>query len=171
MSIHDLINDAVNRGRLFYLPPKYSIYAVKRSIFITQEIKDLLEGYEADHQWKIRGEELRADLDKFTCGRPIVATFAPKRERSVLWKRLLKSSEEIWEVRSHSEPALRVFGRFAEKDSFIAVTWALREHLDEDSEWNRCKQIVKCEWRNLFFANEPFSGDHPNDYISNARSI
>jgi len=115
---------------------------------------------------------LRADLDRFSQGGVIPVAARPfiGGKRSYM-RQLFRWREEVWEIRSREEPGLRVLGRFAEADVFVALTWHKRAALagPQSRQWRDAIVGCKTEWTNLFPAYPPKSGDvnaYPADYIS-----
>ena len=75
---------------------------------------------------RIRMMELRRDLDRFVEGGVITVSAEPYRAGIAYLSRLHDAPDEVWEIRSrHPKPAIRVFGRFAAPDLFIALSWSL----------------------------------------------
>lgn len=87
-------------------------------------------------------------------------------------RQLFRWRDEVWEIRSQDEPGIRVLGRFADTDLFIALTWHKRSELlgPQSRPWRDAIVGCKTEWKNLFPAYPPKSGDpsnaYPTDYIS-----
>jgi len=68
-------------------------------------------------------------------------------------------------VQDSTKPQLRVFGRFAQADIFVALTGpADRAHCDYATEIVRCQQA----WQNCFDGYSPIYGSKVSDYISGA---
>jgi hypothetical protein len=109
---------------------------------------------------------LRADLDHFSMGGRI--DVAAGKHRTCFMKPLSPLSEEVWAIRSRHKPSLRVFGRFAELDVFIATNWAYRKALggERSEEWRAERIRCKAEWQKLFPAYAPLNGSSINEYIS-----
>ena len=88
------------------------------------DIWQMLTGPWSDDSEEYRWNQLRAYFDFFTEGRLIHIG------RSGYMRPLDKRREEVWEIRSpRPRPSLRVFGRFAERDVFVATNWAERKLL------------------------------------------
>lgn len=104
---------------------------------------------------------LRSDLERFVVGGR--QTFGVGTNNACMIKILDQWNEEIWEIRSRGQkPGVRVFGRFALPDVFVATGVAARLELNFDVEKRRCAAT----WRQLFYDYEPFRGAHPSDYIT-----
>jgi hypothetical protein len=171
MSIRDEINNRLIEARLFLLPPALSTAPSVRTLLITPTIRKVVLGPWADPKFAVRAGRLRADLDAFSEGFVLsVATDPFRKPRSTFMARLDKPDDEVWEIRSRDpKPGIRVFGRFAEKDVFIAINWATRETLGgpKSRGWRDAIETCKAEWRNLMITYPPATGDDPNDYITN----
>jgi len=84
-------------------------------------------------------------------------------------KRLEQPPPEIWEIRiTNPTPQIRVFGRFAEPDTFVATDMNTRDLLGRKGshEWRRACADCQQEWQRLFPANGPFQGAVVADYIT-----
>jgi len=171
MSIYDELIYRVNEGRLFRLLPELPRIGLVRQTFISQEIRNLCEGPWHSAAWEARCGSLRADLDRFIGGDVIPVAAKPYRGKTSYLKRLDPDSDEVWEIRSRDpKPGIRVFGRFARKDVFVALTWEEREPLlgPGSREWRDARVACKTEWTKLFPAYEPISsGANFHDYLSN----
>jgi hypothetical protein len=146
----------------------------ERSIFVSDEVNSLFVGPWNNPEWEARCGLLRADLDRFTQGGVIAVAERPfRRGRHAFMRQLYRWREEVWEIRSRDpNPGIRVLGRFAETDVFIALTWHRRADLlgPQSRGWRDAIVDCKTKWRNLFPAYPPKSGDpngvYPDDYIS-----
>ena len=58
-----------------------------------------------------------------------------------------------------------MFGRFAAKDCFIALTYQFRVLLEGDL-WEREVERCCCAWTKLFGITACLEKDSPNDYLS-----
>jgi len=94
-----------------------------------------------------------------------------KRDRSDM-VRLDDPSEEVWEIR-YLEPkrSIRLFGRFAEIDSFIVTGCVSRDALGGpgDPAWEEAKKQCQTDWRNLLPAYPAHSAkEFPDGYLTNS---
>ena len=92
----------------------------------------------------LRFAELKADLVAFQ--------FMTDVEKDLL-KQLKPPSDGVWEIRSRRlEPAIRVFGQFAERNILIATSCRYRADLGgfSNSEWKQEKRRVSQIFRQLF---------------------
>lgn len=171
MSIRAEINNRLGEGRLFQLLPTLADSPVGRTMFISSEISGLVRGPWSNAAFEYRFSKLRADFEVFIEGRIIAVGAHPyKKKKTAYMARLDEPSDETWEIRSRDpKPGIRVFGRFAEKDAFVALTWGFREDLGRpgSKEWRDAIEQCKTEWRKLFPTYPPLSGADYNDYVSN----
>jgi hypothetical protein len=167
MSIRGEIDARRQDGELFALEPLLPGLPQPRVIFVSRWLRTELQG-----PWKTKSEEERmgrlwADLDWFTAGGEIIV--GGQKDDTCHIKPLLPPTEEVWEYISRApKPSIRVFGRFAEPDVFVATHKWLRQLLGAfgSRDWKREIRRCKTEWRRLFPANEPHTGVSINDYIT-----
>lgn len=171
MSIHDEISNRCAEERLFCTVPALPGAPTVRTIFVSPEINQLILGPWDDKKIEARAGRLRANFDMFTSGMSISVGPDPyKKKKTAYMSPLNPTADEVWQIRSRDpKPAIRVFGRFSERDVFIALTWGFREKLGGPGsrEWRDARERCKTEWRNLFHPYNPHSGNQPDEYISN----
>lgn len=107
--------------------------------------------------------ELRAFLDGFTQGDYFTVAEKPyDKDPSAMLARTDPVEAEIWDLRCIGPDAgMRVFGRFAERDTFVALTCEYRELVDWNVEIQRCAE----RWSDLF-GELIFKGAKLDDYLS-----
>lgn len=78
---------------------------------------------------------------------------------------------QVFDIRcTDPKPGIRVFGRFIELDTFVALTWDYRENLngrDFDDAVARCIR----EWQRLFPREHLFAGRSLNEYLTNFYAV
>lgn len=170
MSILDELQSRCNEvpPRLFRLAvspkdPGLANASTPRSMFISPNIQRFLE---SEHE--LAGAA-RADIEAFILGRLIVV--ALKRDhKHCRMARLDKPQEEVWEVRIlDADPQLRIFGRFALRDVFVALVGPIdRGDLESDEDFEDVKMDCKRAWTDLFgISYWPITGGSNIDvYIS-----
>jgi len=173
----------VAEERLFILRPWLESDPVVRTMVVSEEIKDLIEGPWEDISWEERCNKLRADLEEFVKGSVLAVSLTPHRHKTAYMGRLKQPRDEVWDIRSRDpKPSLRVFGRFADRDIFVALFWSPRSvkipHTqrlplgDRHSiQWNSAIRECKAEWRKLFPTYEPIHGEHHDVYLTNAFAV
>lgn len=180
MSIRDEIRARIDERRLSLLMPILESDQVVRTMVVSNDIQNLLDGPWEDAGWARRCNRLRADLEAFVIGDVISVCLTPFKADSAYMGRLDKPADEVWDIRARDpHPSLRVFGRFAGKDTFVALFWSPRsieipfsQRLplgDRKSiQWKDAIRECKAEWRNLFHTYQPVHGDTHDVYVSNS---
>lgn len=169
MSIESEIAKAMAAGKLFNIEPVVAGDPVIRTMVVSTKISKLLEGPWESETWERRGNRLRADLEAFVKGDIITVSLTPYEHRNAYMGRLDRPDDEVWDIRSRDpKPGLRLFGRFALQDVFIALNWVSRRELRDVATLKWDFAILECQerWKELFPANEPIHGDNIHDYIS-----
>jgi hypothetical protein len=181
-SIRAAIKRHVHTGRLHALDMTDASAPVERVLVFADPIKTLLEGPWTHPSFASRAGRLRADLEAFVRGDPVSVCLRPYEAGAAFFGRLAEPEDEVWDVRAREpNPALRLFGRFAAPDHFVAFdwrprskTWNGREPLGDrnDPEWNVEKSKCTSRWVTLFPKHEPIHGGTVHDYVtSNALSV
>lgn len=171
MSIRGEIASRCDERRLFALEQAIPGSSAVRTMFVSPDLNSLILGPWDDKQIAHRAGRLRANFDMFISGLVISVGQHPyKKKISAYMSPLDPPPDEVWEIRSRDpKPGIRVFGRFSEKDVFVALTWGYREdlHGPKSREWRDAREGCKAEWRRLFHPYGPHTGSTPHDYISN----
>lgn len=173
MSIYSEITNRVAEGRLFPLHPVMpaSPGSTPRHMYLTEGVLSLLNGPWCSEEWEVRCGYLHADLDRFVQGGPLpIAKHPLSGGRSSYMRQLYRWREEVWEIRSRDpQPGIRVLGRFADTDVFVATSWWHRADLGGPGARAWRDAIIECktQWKNLFPTYEPkSSGGIANGYPS-----
>jgi len=170
MSIDDQILALVRSGSLVPLSPKHPSDSTVRPLLLRPSLfQDIVRGPWDDERERIRvSVVLRADMDEYVTGQPLLVTLNNRKDGKGFLKRL-SDVDEIWTLRSKKKDGIRVFGRFARKDTFIATHWEYRRFIKNRNDWAmeeaRCIDI----WQNLFQGTYPHTGTKVSDYVSNAQ--
>lgn len=182
MSIRDEINARMGEGppRLFRLERSLKSDPESRSMFLSQELKELLDGPWDNQELRYRAGRLRADLEEFVKGSEIAVCMEPFVAKTAFMGRLKPVEDSVWDIRSRDpSPALRVVGLFAETDTFVALRWAPRSKRakwtnklplgpKDSREWRDIILQCKTDWTNLFRPYPPVQGDAVHAYISDS---
>jgi hypothetical protein len=162
MSISAWILELYGQELLFPILPTAPGATVRRAMFATREVRDLLQSPEGDSEWEQRVASLQADLERFVVDRTIDPKYlfllSPRRDAA-------------WEIRSvRPSPSIRVLGHFAHKDIFVATTFAKREDLNgwQSEEWKAIKRRSAAIWRRLFQQYQPRKETRVQDLVSGA---
>lgn len=169
MSIEPEIAKAVAAGKLFNIEPVIPGDPAVRTMVVSADINQLLEGPWESETLERRGNRLRANLEAFVKGDIIPVSLTPYEHRNAYMGRLYRPNDEVWDIRSRDpKPGLRLFGRFALPDVFIALNWVSRRELGDVAALKWDFAILECQerWKELFPTNEPIHGDKIHDYIS-----
>ena len=84
-------------------------------------------------------------------------------------KRLEPPPPEIWEFRiTYPGPQARIFGRFAEPDTFVATDMHSRDYLKRKGSvpWHQACRQCAADWMSLFPNHAPFQGTVVADYVT-----
>jgi len=168
----------VGRGGLFDLPP-YPGDRRDRTVLISASINALVVGPWSTEVMGDRCARLTAGLQGIVRGNLLKVCMEPFAAREAQLGRLDPIGDSVFDFRSREKPGLRVFGRFAEKNVFIAlicaprsvhVSWLDRFPLGDryTKHWRRAHRDCVEQWTMLFPKHDPVRGDNLNDYLSRA---
>lgn len=160
MSIREEVERRCSENRLVALYPRASWAPVRRMLYLSEGVYDLLTREWPTAKEVERWAKLEAFLSHFVEGGLIDSKYM---------KALNKPARHVWEIRSRRpRPSLRVLGRFADVDVFVATNVAVRDELGGmgTREWRNV--IVECSriWRQLFPSYQPIQSDDIHDCIS-----
>ena len=141
-------------------------------MFISKEINSVANPPWAPNQDGGRQAQMRAWLDAFVEGRRISVSENPRKHpRKTFMARNTPLKEQVFDIRCIDPiPGIRVFGRFVELDTFVALIWDYRENLngaDIDEAVERCIR----EWRRLFPNSTIFAGNNLDAYLTNYYAV
>jgi len=164
MSIYDELRYRVNQGDLFLLEAPKNERMV-REMYLSDELNYMVNDLE--NEW---GMAVRAYMERFVKGTRIPLRMPSSGEPSAFMSLLDDKKDEVWEIRVRDpEPQLRVFGRFAAKDKFVALRFWTREEVT--GKFEIAKEDCKADWHHLFPHDKPFSGRTVYDYASNSFAV
>jgi len=177
MTVHHYLAEGLESGALVEVPPLYPTMVVRR-IFMTEDVARLLRGpWESpdlelsDSEWEYRCGFVRRQFDRFINGKRVGVALDPQSDaENCFFKRIHPIEDEVWEIRCRvPPPGVRVFGRFAETDIFVAMHWRLRKDMGYwgDPSWDHAIEVCRGFWGTLFASTNPKSGN-TNDYVRNA---
>lgn len=168
MSIHDVISVLVENEKLFCLDGTFPGDETPRTVFVSKEIyDDFCEPWE-DTRDGNRRAQARAVLDGFIAGDFITVSEDPfKKNSRCILARIAPVQFEVWDFRClDPNPGIRIFGHFAEKDTFVALHWDYRENLDEVGDFDEAAKICLALWENLFGQISPYTRGNLSGYLS-----
>jgi hypothetical protein len=115
---------------------------------------------------------LRALMETFVNGGWVSMRFPPSKDVSANLALLCPEEDAVWEMRSReSDPQLRVFGHFAHRNTFVALTWDERPQLSTHEHWEYAIKNCQAQWRKLLPSYRPTKGANPNDFLSEKYSV
>ena len=137
-----------------------------RPIYMVADLFERIFGASAEETERMGF--LEVDLHRFINGDQI--TIGRDDEKTCFLKPLSNCSE-VWELRSRDpKPSIRIFGRFAGKDAFIATNLEFRKLMGglRSRAFAVERRICVTTWNRLFPYLEPHTGNSVHDYVSNA---
>lgn len=138
----------------------------RRIILVSRPLQEALEAELTDQAAAYRTGLLLNTLDTFIGGGLITVG---GRNDDAYMKLLEPEDEQVWEIRSvDPRPSVRVFGRFAEPDVFVATNKGLRTELGAfgSAEFRRAMTDCTREWGKCFHTWPAHSGEQINDFIT-----
>lgn len=166
MLIRDQIKVLVRKKELFCLESPDWGPDTPRSLFLTAEVFDAVSPPFPPTPAGLHAE-FRQQLDAFLeYGEMSVGENPNAKASDALMARVSPVEWQFFDFRITSpHPFIRAFGGFAEKDTFVVVTWQYRSVIGAnfDAEVLRCKH----EWEKLFGRTTPFQGRRLDEYLSN----
>jgi hypothetical protein len=170
MSVREEIQYLCDIGRLARFWPLLAVPKHRRAMYVSKSIEELLINSWDSPQQEFRWGYVLSDLTVFVRDPWITVAADPRRAKAAYMARLLPDGDEVWDVRCRDpHPGIRLLGRFAEKNVFIALTWEERLPLGrfESDEWKAAISRCATEW-NLHFWSDPLRGNYPDDYLDGA---
>jgi len=166
MSIYDVIHAKVEIRELFPVPSNLG-FPKEREIVLVPEVNKFVFGLHTDSKVRTRRLKLEIELSWFVEGGEVAVALPhdPYVDQPDAYLRLLHPwADEVWEIRSKMQPQIRVFGRFAGPNFFVALLWAYRNDLGHPP-WAQCG-TCKLEWERMFPGCSPHTGRTVHDYIT-----
>jgi hypothetical protein len=171
MSVHpEEIKYLCDAGRLVRFRCPLAIPKERRDIYVSKSIEALLIDSWISKQQEFRWGYVLSDLCVFVRDPWISIADDSRRAENAYMARLQPDQDEVWDIRCRDpNPGIRLLGRFAGKNVFIALTWEERLPLSkfESAEWKAAISRCTTQW-NLFFWSEPLRGTFPDDYLDGA---
>jgi len=144
-------------------------------MFVSEEIKEVVEPPWPETPEGRSYAQLRADLDAFIEGRLITVADDPYlKDKKAFIARIDPARDEVWDIRTRDpRPAIRTAGSFAEFNVFVALVFEFRNQLDGPNGklWRGFRERAKTEWRKRFHPYPPHRGDSLDAYLSNFHSV
>ena len=143
---------------------------------VSSKIQALLDGPWSCDWLERRAGGLRADLEMFVRGQVLSVSMTPYKHKKAYMGLLDPPERGFWDIRSRDpNPALRVFGHFADVNLFVALVWHPRSvEVDgrpplgsaQDLSWEFAKLECEEAWRDLFPNHAPRIREKISDLIS-----
>lgn len=178
MSIDHQIEQAVAAGLLHFLPLFLPSDASRRVLLVHSDLLAPLSGGWTTEEEERRFNRLQGDLEMFVTGGVISMGLKPYEHGDAYMGLLDPAEEGTFDIRSRDpNPGIRVFGRFAKEDTFVAFchkyrsatpTWSDQRPLGNRNslEYQFAMLEVIEKWEVIFPGNNPIRGDDWHDYIT-----
>ena len=174
MSIQNSIAAALSTGRLHAFELEFASDELVRSILLhPQFAADLSERVE---EWGWRVGQLQTDFESFVKGEYISLSMTPFKHRTATMGLMAPKSDGTWEIRCREpRPGLRVLGKFASVDTFVALSWEPRSVKfgrknplgDKHSrEYRHALSLVNKRWNHVLPRLSSLTGGNYSDYVS-----
>lgn len=152
---------------LFHLLPVVPGEELPRTIYVSAAVFGDVNSPWGNNEESLRLSQFRATLDMFSQGRKITVSENPFKKRGkTMLSRVDPVGNEVWDIRCIApRPQIRCFGRFASKNTFVALSWTDRDILNWKEEVEHCV----AEWNRFFAPYGPFIGRTLDDYLTNYR--
>lgn len=173
MSIGPILQDQLATGELVELQSLFTGDETARTMIVSADILAVVTPPFADTEAGLRMGEFRAWLDSFLEGAEITVAEDPDNKPSrTMLARVHPIEDNFWAIRvtdPEDTPGIRSFGGFADKDKFVALTWELREVIDD--QFNQEIDRVRDAWLDIFDPEHPHAGDSLDDYLTNYLAV
>jgi hypothetical protein len=167
MSIPDRIWVLEQSGALLRYVPRNG-RAVRRCLFLGAEMQKQLNDPQSaicrSGQWP----DIIQAFDRWVEGGRL---YVDDHGRPRTLKRLKPPPSDIWEIRVvEPRPQVRIFGRFASIDVFVALFGRTRPSLGRRGSegWRNAMTGCEHQWKALFDILSPLQGGHMRDFVSEA---
>jgi hypothetical protein len=174
MSIRTIIAAWKINGTLFAVKRDVETREAAACVVACQMVQQAFTGPWASDAERDRYATVKAVVDLFIDGEVIAVRVPPSTSAKAQLAQLAPAENGVWEFRtrrgrkkSDHRYGVRVFGMFAAKDLFVAMSSVFKEDLLDDSDYPREIEFCKRQWRMLFPTYDPHLGDTPDAYLSN----
>jgi hypothetical protein len=164
MSISDEIAALESAGKLFRIAPFRTTKPAKRRMYLSERAANDLLGRQSAIQILGLRADVAAAMTRWVVGEWVYGN--PRAKRFL--HRLDSPPPEVWEFRvTEPDVQVRIIGRFAEVDTFIASRIHTRAHLGDygSQAWQDAKDDASTMWSELFPERAPHSGTWMHHYI------
>lgn len=170
MSIHDVIHEWKADGTLSVVQRQVQTRPAVRCVVANRFVQTMLCG-----PWNSSVEEDRyltakATIDLFIDGEVMAVRVPPSKSAKAQIALLDPNSALVWEFRTRPSQrhryGVRVFGMFADKNLFVALSAVFKEDLLDKSEYPKEMAFCRQRWMTLFQPYNPNLGAAPDAYLS-----
>jgi len=166
MSMAAQIDGLVEAGKL--VPYPMLVRSSPRKIYMSICVADMVDAAWEDSDDAVLFAQCRALLEDYVRNNWIRLRWDPDQDVPANIARVRPPGLYVFDFRSKGKDGgIRVFGAFAAKDWFVALTWEFRNEVDWDFEPTNCLKT----WIDLFNTAPPYLGSDANDYLSSNYSI
>lgn len=167
MLTRPFINTWLKDGTLVPVVPRVAGDPIGRALLVSKEINAFLSGPWDDRAAERKANRLQTDLEQFVIDAWITVCMVPRRAKSAYMAVLDTPEDGVWDIRSRDpKPAIRIVGCFAEVDVFVGLTWDYRINLTTELQWKQIINRCQSQWRTLFPAIKPHTGEKVHEFIS-----
>lgn len=161
MSIHQRIAELVGKGDLLRYEPAEAVPEM-RDIYVSRIVAAFLGGVPRKYQETAGNAQLL--FDEFVGGEEISFGMSPKKHPGALIARNAPVDWGICDFRVlHPEPSVRIFGGFAARDTFVALTYQPRSTLT--NVFQNAAGIALSQWKLKFPDHKPIVSEKAEDYV------
>jgi hypothetical protein len=178
MSIDRMIKAHVSANALFKLNSlDFEVWGIPedenaRTIYVTPSIMAVITPPFLNTREGQRLGEFRAWLDGFIEGNDLsVAENPNQKPPDAMLARVRPVEAEFWSIRvTHPEetPGIRSFGAFSDLDEFVALTWMMREDIENFDE--EVTSTIE-SWNDYFNPQTPHRGGSLNEYLTTCHAV
>lgn len=149
----------------------------RRRVMATKDVLQALSGPWTSKRAEERYRTVKAVIDLFIDGMEMSVRIPPSKSAKAQLALLEAPEARVWQFRTRPDKlhngfryGVRVFGMFARKDLFVAMSTAFKEDLFDDADYPNHIAFCRREWNGLFAAYDPDLGVPPDAYLSNHTS-
>jgi hypothetical protein len=168
MSIAATIAALEAQGVLVRYVPQRTLRFSARRLYLSQRMTQKL-GDPNNGVIRLVGKgEIEAALTLWAAGEHIYDNGRAKAGPGFL-RRLLGPPPEIWEIRvTNPTPQARIFGRFAEPDTFVATDMCTRQVLGRKGSRAWASVMLQCanDWGQILPNHAPHTGTKLSEYVT-----
>jgi hypothetical protein len=174
MSIRAIVTAWKTDGTLSVVQRDVETKAAARCVVAYQTVQQAFSGPWSSASEQDRYRTVKAIIDLFIDGEAMAVRVPPSKSARAQLALLDPTDDAVWEFRTRPGKkkgghryGVRVFGMFADKNLFVAMSPAFKEDLLDESDYPREIEFCKRQWRMLFPSYKPRLGDPPDAYLSN----